>query len=88
MQLLHANFGAEPPPDDPPPPADEASLDGAFTDADPGGDVTLAVARVGPDGNAITGTAVRWTAPSGARGAALTVPMECPIVRADVAASG
>ncbi len=88
MGLLHADFGAEPPPDDPPEPADEAGIDGAFTDADLGGDVTLAVARVSPERNVITGTAVRWSASSRALGAAPTVPMECSIVRTDLGDSG
>ena len=84
MRLLHAIFGA----DDPPPAADEASLDGAFTDADSSEDVTLAVARIAPDGAAIGGTAARWTTAGGSNALALAGLMECPIVRTDAADIG
>ena len=83
MRLLHATFGA-----DDPPPADEASLDGAFTDAGSSDDVTLAVARIAPDEAAIDGTAARWTTAGGSNALALAGLMECPIVRTDAADIG
>jgi hypothetical protein len=88
MQLLHAIFGAEPPPDDPPPPADEASIDGAFTDADPGGEATLAVSRSTGNGAASDGALASWVAPTEGGRVASGALMECPIVRTDEAETG
>ena len=82
MQLLHAIFGAEPPPDDPPPPADEASIDGAFTDADPGGGGDHWPWRGLPGtGAASDGALASWVAPTVADRVAPVASMECPIVR-------
>ena len=82
MRLLHTIFGAEPPP------ADEASLDGAFTDADPGMEATLAVARFTRKGAATEGALAAWAVPTAGDGVASAPLMECPIVRADEADIG